>query len=274
MRFAKCVMVLSAAFPFVGGGCQRSHTEATPLAASNPKDAAVPPETHAPEALVGEWLGPLDDALGRAAGSVAMAVGARERRPMVVAVHGAESRPDWMCSAIRASVGPYPFVVCPHPVARRDTLASWRSAEQVRLEVARSVASAKERFGPWLDVDDALYIGHSQGGMLAPEALDHREAVRFRYAIFFEGLPSNGSVAKRQLLSAKVERALFFSGQTGWASAHLQFAKSFLGTDLTARHVQETTGHFFGATIYARLRSELPWVVSGSLRWEPALLAL
>lgn len=113
--------------------------------------------------LAGEWLEPLVDEDGRGLGSVAIPTGAREPRRIAVAVHGAAGRPDFMCGAVRACIGPEAFVVCPHPVASWISEASWSSAAQIRERIEAAVDAVVSRFGPYVDRTDALYFGHSQG---------------------------------------------------------------------------------------------------------------
>ncbi len=228
-----------------------------------PTTPAVPRE---PPMLVGDWLQPLDDG-GRGVGLVAIPLGARSKRPLVVAVHGAGSLPGWMCNAARAGLGTHPFVVCPHSLADTDALASWSSPEQLAATVDRAVRAAVDRFPEYIDTTEAMYLGHSQGAMIAPVALS-KTSLHFRFALFFEGLPRDAASAKAELLHAHVERLLLLSGQGGWSHGHDQLAASFRGTSLASRHVHGTSGHFFNEEVFAAMRSELPWLVDGAPAWQ------
>ena len=228
--------------------------------------AAPRPPAEAPPMLLGDWLQPLEED-GRGVGVVALPLGAREKRPLVVAVHGAGSAPEWMCSAARAGLGSRPFVVCPHTLANPRALASWASPEQLASAVDRAVRAAVARFPAYVDTKEVMYLGHSQGAMMAPLALA-KSGVRFRYALFFEGLPRDAPGAKAKLLGAHVERLLLVSGQGGWAAGHEQLARSFLGTALASKHVQGAFGHFFNEDVFAAMRLELPWLVDRSAAWQ------
>jgi len=228
--------------------------------------ASTPAPAQEPPMLVGDWLQPLDDE-GRGVGVVAIPLGARTRRPLVVAVHGAGSLPEWMCSAARAGLGSHPFVVCPHSLANAGALASWTSPEELATAIERSVHAAVARFPAYVDTSEAMYFGHSQGGMIAPLALA-KTNVHFRYALFFEGLPRDAPMAKAQLLRAHVERLLLVSGQGGWSQGHEQLANSFRGTPLASRHVHGNFGHFFNEGVFASMRRELPWLVDGASVWQ------
>jgi hypothetical protein len=273
-----------------------SAPDRSPSAVEAPVEAAQAPAPRPLEALEGEWLQALehgeavrervgssrggaprtralDSEDGRGLGSVSIPVGAREPRRIVVAMHGAASRPDWMCSAVRASVGPEPFVVCPHSVSRFTTEASWSSAAQMRERIDAAVGAVIRRFAAYADTTDALFIGHSQGAMLAPAALVIAGETRFRHAVFFEGLPRDPAAARAALAAAGVERLLVVSGQSGWKDGHARFARSFSGTTTAARHVHLDAGHFFDGRVHQLIRDELAWVVGDRSTWAHAVSA-
>ena len=231
-----------------------------------PKHAhAVLPPLDAP------WIERLDSADGRAAGFVDPPTGARERRPVVVAMHGALSRPDWMCAETRASVGAYPFVVCPHAVADTSVLASWSTSEQMRREIDRAIDAVVARYGDYVSLEAPVYLGHSQGAMAAPYALALPGRVSFPYALFFEGLPSDASAARNALTHAGVERLALVSGQGGWQAGHARFAASFGASPVTARHVHGAIGHFFNAQAHATITREISWLTAESPAWRGAI---
>lgn len=247
----------------LSNGCQRPDPRANRVASTVPEPAPAQPQE--PPMLVGDWLQPLEDE-GRGVGVVAIPLGARTKRPLVVAVHGAGSLPEWMCSAARAGLGSHPFVVCPHSLPNAGALASWASPEQLATAVERAVRAAVARFPEYVDTTEAMYFGHSQGAMIAPLALG-RTGVHFRYALFFEGLPPDAPAAKAQLLRAHLERFLLVSGQGGWSQGHEQLANSFRGTPMAAKHVHGKFGHFFNEEVFVAMRRELPWLVDGATAW-------
>jgi hypothetical protein len=218
--------------------------------------------------VTGDWLGPLRDANGRNVGNVAIAVGAVEPRPVVVAVHGAATRADWMCSAARASLGPRPFIICPHPVADLSAEASWGTPAQLGDAVERAFEALESSYGPWLDREELLYFGHSQGAMFAPAALARPGARHFRYVILFEGLPRDPSAALTDLRAAHVERLLLVSGQSGWKNGHAQLAAAARASGLAAKHAHADMGHFFNHETHTLIRSQLDWLFDDSKSWK------
>jgi hypothetical protein len=262
-RYLRLCLLLVATLPACTPPLER--------AARPSEDAPAPPPPVAPptlEPLAGDWLAELRDEDGKSVGSVAIPLGARERRPFVVAVHGAGSRPDWMCGAARASIGPHPFIVCPHPGEQMTSLASWGTPLVLRRAIDRSVEALLARHRAYVEPQDALYLGHSQGSILAADALALPSNVTFRSAILFEGLPREPARARAALVHANVERLLLVSGQGGWAAGHEAFARSFEGTATRARHVHRPVGHFFNAEVFELVKSEVPWVVEGSGAWR------
>jgi hypothetical protein len=248
-------------------------TREPPAAHMNPPTLRTTPaesrSTHlAP--LDGEWLRTLVDADGRTVGVVAVPLGSREPRPVVVAAHGALSRPDWMCGATRDSVGPWPFIVCPHPAASITTMASWSDGRTMRGVIDRALGSARTLFGARMLRDESVYLGHSQGAMSAAFALaapGDAEAP-FPFGLFFEGVPHDAPGAARLLKAAGMQRALLVSGQAGWGSAHQAFARSLRARAVEARHVHAGGGHFFSPSSVVTIRSMLWWLVRDAPHWR------
>ncbi|NOU29308.1 MAG: hypothetical protein HOO96_15510 [Polyangiaceae bacterium] len=220
--------------------------------------------------LDGEWLRTLVDAEGRTVGVVAVPLGSREPRPVVVAAHGALSRPDWMCGATRDSVGPWPFIVCPHPAASVTTMASWSDGRTMRSVIDRALAAARTLFGARLLGEESVYLGHSQGAMSAAFALGTPgdAAAPFPFGLFFEGVPHDAPGAARLLQGAGMRRVLLVSGQAGWGSAHQAFARSLRARAVEARHVHAGGGHFFSPSSVVTIRSMLWWLVRDAPHWH------
>jgi predicted esterase len=107
-------------------------------------------------------------------------IGAREPRPLMVAVHGAGDRPEWACGGWRMVAGEYAFVVCPQGVKMDPTRFAWDSAETIRRRVSSAIAAARARFGQYIAEGPTLYVGFSQGATLAgPTLLDPTQSFPF-----------------------------------------------------------------------------------------------
>jgi predicted esterase len=200
----------------------------------------------------------LHDDKNRALGVLVVPLGARGPKPLVVAVHAAWSRADWMCGAVRDAYGPDVFIACPHASYAMDQPASWQSAEQVRDRVKAMVRETEGAFGDMLDLSNNTYFGHSQGAMLSPYVLPLLKPLTFRNIVFFEGLPRELERMPQALRSVGAERVLLVSGQTGWEAGHRSFAAQLNRSGIRAKHVAGTFGHFFNPEAMQLLQAEIP----------------
>jgi len=101
---------------------------------------------------------------------VSVPLGAREARPVVVALHGAGDRPEWACGSWRGVTDAYPFVLCPtgEPGGLPDGFV-WGNDSQVEREVKASIDALRRRFGDHVAAGCSLLTGFSQGAIrMAP----------------------------------------------------------------------------------------------------------
>ncbi|HKO53301.1 MAG TPA: hypothetical protein VJV79_36580 [Polyangiaceae bacterium] len=107
------------------------------------------------------WLVELDvPSFGKAA--LAVPLGARSPRSIVIALHGSADRPEWACSALRSIAGPAPFVLCPRGVARADFNASdprytFGTADDSARELRAALAELKRRFGVYVAAGPVVF---------------------------------------------------------------------------------------------------------------------
>ena len=172
-------------------GCRRATTsEAVPHAtvqppASAPTPALAPsapssaPPVGLPPLFGVAWIEHLELEGGHEA-YVCPPIGAREPRPLIVAVHGAGDRAEWSCGGWRMVAGEYAFVVCPQGMKMDTMRFGWDSAETIRRRVASAVTAVRARFGEYIAEGPTLYVGFSQGATLAgPTLLDPTQAFPF-----------------------------------------------------------------------------------------------
>ena len=158
---------------------------APPLAEMTPPVAEVTPPaaSAAPTALKPlsgvAWIEHLDLDDGQEA-YVCPPIGAREPRPLIVAVHGAGDRAEWSCGGWRMVAGEYAFVVCPQGRKMDPQRFAWDSAETIKKRVAKAIGAARARFGEYIADGPTLYVGFSQGATLAgPTLLDPTQSFPF-----------------------------------------------------------------------------------------------
>ncbi len=114
-----------------------SASSAPPLPASS-APAPLPP-------LEGVWLEELPLADG-SVGYVAPPVGAREPRPLIVAVHGAGDRANWACGGWRLAASGYAFVVCPSGLPMGGERFGWDRGRTIHERVSLALAAVHARY--------------------------------------------------------------------------------------------------------------------------------
>lgn len=197
-------------------------------------------------------------------------IGATDRRPVVVGVHGAGDRPDWSCSEWHAVFKGRAFVVCPRGVADARWRGTWvwTSAEQIALRSEAAVADVVARYGAWVEPTQTVYAGWSQGATLAPQVIASRPG-RFTHAFLVEigHTPVDARVAARSLVTGKVERAIISCS----TAPCRRFAKG--ASPLFARAGVPTAvndvgdrGHVFDGPTFQTLGARLPWLFGADAR--------
>src|SRR5690606_35988873 len=113
-----------------------------PAATANGTAPAEPPPPPRPEPLTGSAIVPLT-VVGFGTASDSVPLGARERRPVVIALHGNYDRPEWQCQVWREITGGTTWVLCPRGVPRGDAPRGadrWTYAGADKLEAELDAA--------------------------------------------------------------------------------------------------------------------------------------
>ncbi len=149
------------------------------MAAASAAPSALPPLSDV------RWVEPLPLADGQLA-YVMPPVGAREPRPLIVAVHGAGDRPDWACGGWRLGTHEYPFVVCPQGLRFDSQRFAWNVPSTIARRAQAAIDAARQRFGAYIADGPTIYAGFSQGATLAgPVLLEQHD--RFPVVVLAEG---------------------------------------------------------------------------------------
>lgn len=229
--------------------------------------AVSTPEPLSP--LRGNWLERLDGEAGSVA-FVALPLGARERRPLLVATHGSRDRAEWACGGWRLAVRAHAFVLCPQGSAVAGNVYGWPSAAALKTAVERALVALQRRFGAHVAEGTPVYAGFSQGAILAAPLL-LESATQFATAVFAEGgyaslesadfarnYQRNGG---RNVLIACGTVACF--SRAGRARPALERAglRVLVGGDAAA-------GHNLNARMQAALRGALGELLRDDPRWH------
>ncbi|MEI9950023.1 MAG: hypothetical protein WDO74_13840 [Pseudomonadota bacterium] len=134
------------------------------------KSKGSDPYAHQPKLTplkASSWLVELDvPGFGKAA--LAVPLGAKSPRPIVIALHGSVDRPEWACAALRSIAGPAPFVLCPRGVTRADSTASdprytFGTVDDTASELRAALAELKRRFGVYVAAGPVVFSGFELG---------------------------------------------------------------------------------------------------------------
>lgn len=193
---------------------------------------------------------------------VALPVGARDRRPVFVGVHGAGDRADWACTEWQQATAGYAIIVCPrskHVHPQDPNAYVWGSAEQIASAADRAVAVVHERVAPWAIDAPLVYAGWSQGGTLAADVVRARPGVYDRAVLVEVGHTAlDPDAVARGLRAGGVARAIVACESTKCRT----FAQAFVGS-ARRQHLAVTVGdagsrpHLFDEPVY---RALAPWL--------------
>lgn len=226
------------------------------------------------DAVGGDWIEKVDVGGGRFA-YVTPATGAREKRPVVLAIHGAVDDPGLMCGAWRLVTDVYPFVVCPAgtPIGADGPNRKyvWGSTDQIEQRAMEALAAVEAKYPDHI-VKGApvLYTAFSQGATMAAPLLV-KNAKRFPRAVLTEGghraFEPAGLAASYG--RAGGERVLFTCSQGGCAGffelsrAALERSKVEAKVVFSGPH-----GHSMPPPVRQSVHEALPWVIEGMAGWE------
>jgi hypothetical protein len=178
-----------------------------PVAAGGPT-AALPP-------AAGPWLQKLYDADGTLVADFSPPIGATDRRPVVIALHGGGDAPEFACGEWRGTFGPWPFILCPYGVRfGSSNLYGWASSAQARAAAERALAALAAHDPQHVDLRDPVLTGFSRGAMVAPAALAAGGLV-FPAAVLVEGHTDDLASSAPGMVKGGLTRILFVDSQAG-----------------------------------------------------------
>jgi len=277
---------LGLAFPM---NCEGQPGKVPPMALSSGRDAAptvaaVPIEDGGAEASdrgAGAPLSPVEaeswlislPVEGFLRARVSVPLGAREPRPVVVALHGAGDRPEWACGGWRGVTDAYPFIVCPAGQAgSRGEGFSWGSDGAVEREVNSSVDALRVRFGDHVAPGCFLLVGFSQGAIRMAPMLA-RGGRWCPAAVLCEGAyEAIGKTFARAFVRAGGQRLLLGCSQPYCAKIFGQRAVFLREAGIDVRMVDSGDRvHNLNAETVRALHDAWPWLVRDDARWSPYL---
>jgi len=201
---------------------------------------------------------------------VSVPLGAKEPRPIVVALHGAGDRPEWACGGWRGVTDAYPFLICPtgEPGGAPGGFV-WGNDAAVEREVHAAVDATRRRFGEYVAPGCILMVGFSQGAIRMIPLLT-RGGDWCPQSLLCEGAYDALDVSfARAFVGAGGRRLLLGCSQPYCAKVFREREKPLRGGGIDVRTVYSggRTHNLNGETVSA-LREAWPWFVRDDERWS------
>lgn len=204
-------------------------------------------------------------------GFVSVPLGARELRPVMIAIHGGSEKPERACSAWRGVTEAYPFVVCPRGWGGADSTLGWRTTADTAARIARAVAATKKTFPSWVkDTATIVLAGFSMGGSQVA-LLARGDPQTYRRIVVGDSAhdPQPALTFSRAWAKGGGQRAVFLCTTSGCEPA-LRFAARNVATEKApARlNIAATQVHGLSEPAVQSMRRDFPWLVEGAEGWE------
>ena len=246
--------------------------DAAPAAAA-PGDAGADADSDAGQraALAGypEQLELLDG--NEKLGFVSVPIGAREARPIMIAIHGGSERPQRACSAWRGITEAYPFVVCPRGFGGTETRLGWRATSDTEARIARAVEATKKIFGTWIgETRSTVLAGFSMGGSQVALLARASPHVYRRIAVGDSAHDPRPALSfSRAWGEGGGERVIFLCTTSGCEPSFRAAARNAASQKVPARlNIAPTQVHGLSALAVESMRRDWPWLVEGADGWE------
>ncbi len=248
------------------GGCTKPHTHTEERAptvavtgASEPIDAGLAPLDGVP------WLLELREGKDNL-GVVSVPLGARERRPVMIALHGGSDRPEWACGEWRGVTGGYPILVCPRGQGPATGL-SWSTPALTKRAIDRALEATRKTLGGYMADAPITLAGFSMGATQAA-FLAREDPRRFPRVVIAENAydPASGQAFAAHFAG---ERVLLSCTTGGCEPTYRRFGAVLANRGVPVRLNQSGSGaHGIWDDVVRSLRRDWPWLVEGARGWE------
>jgi predicted esterase len=201
--------------------------------------------------------------------SLAVPLGAREPRPVVIALHGIADLAEWQCGTWTGISGGRAFVLCPRGI-RRGGSETWGDAPRTEQELRAALGALKKRFGEHVAPGPVVLAGYSLGAAHAARLLKQEPSFFSRVVLVEGGLEPLTSTAAAVFARGGGQRVLFACGQRACESEarrRLVYLRR-AGTDAELVTALEV-GHALDGRMAKAIAQRWAWLTAGDPRFAP-----
>jgi hypothetical protein len=256
-------------------GRPHEHRKAAPSlpVAAMPAEAIDPPSTVSPPPLESDPLIVPLAVAGYSDAVIAVPLGARSPRPVVVATHGLWDFPEGLCDNWRWIVGDRAWVLCPRGEPRPDKTFRYRSGPALAQEIDAGIQALSDRYPGYVDAGARTYAGFSLGAILGVWIVVH-DPSHYPRAILTEGGEDRFTdAAATTYARGGGQRVLFACGLKGRVDGATRAARRLERAGVSAHVVLgklPATGqfiHWYNGPVAEETRAQLPWLFEGDAMW-------
>jgi hypothetical protein len=208
-----------------------------------------------------------DDKLG----VVAVPLGAREPRPLMIALHGGSDTAEHACAAWREITEAYAFVVCPHGWGGNERRLGWRNADDTNRRISRAVEATKKTFAAWIQETPTIVLAGFSMGAVQVALVARRQPQTYRRIVIGDAAhrPQSALTFAPAWVKGGGERALFLCTTSGCEPSMRAAAKTVAREKAKARlNIAPTQKHGLSEPVVQSVRRDWPWLVEGAAGWE------
>lgn len=204
-------------------------------------------------------------------GFVSVPLGAREARPLMIALHGGSEKVERACAAWREITEAYAVVVCPHGWGGDEQRLGWKTADDTNRRISRAVEAAKRVLGAWIRETPTVVLAGFSMGAVQVALLAGREPQIYRRVVIGDAAhkPRSALTFAAAWVKGGGERALFLCTTSGCEPSMRAAAKNVAREKGSARlNIAPTQKHGLSELVVQSVRRDWPWLVEGAEGWE------
>jgi predicted esterase len=192
-----------------------------------------------------------------------------ERRPLLVAAHGAGGAPEWECEYWKQLTEAEPFVLCLRGTAMGRGSFYYKDHHALGDELTAATRAARRAFAR-IAPSGSLYAGFSQGASMGSLALAAAQE-HFSYVVLIEGFEQWDARLSRSFREREGRAVLLVCGTGACASKAGRSAEALHKAGLRARAEHaEGAGHTPLGGVLSLVKRELTWLLADDPLWQQA----